>query len=74
MRSLPLAFGKTVRRLRSDRGFSQEKFAAKAGISRTYMSEIERGVTGVSLEIIARVAKALGLTASALLRHVEESR
>ena len=74
MRSLPVAFGRTVRQLRAERGLSQEKFAAKAGISRTYMSEIERGVTLVSIVIIARVAKALGLTASALLRNVEESR
>ncbi len=69
-----MAFGKAVRRLRSEQGFSQEKFAAKAGISRTYMSEIERGVTVVSLESIARIAKALGLVPSVLLRHAEESR
>lgn len=74
MRSLPGTFGKAVRRLRSEQGFSQEKFAAKARISRTYMSEIERGATLVSLEIIARIAKALGLTMSALLKSVEELR
>ena len=74
MRSLPMAFGKAVRRLRSERGFSQEKFAAKAGISRTYMSEIERGVTLVSLDSIARISKALGMSLSVLLRHVEDSR
>ena len=74
MRSLPMAFGKAVRRLRSEQGFSQEKFAAKARISRTYMSEIERGVTVVSLEIVARVARALDLSMSALLKHVEEGR
>jgi transcriptional regulator with XRE-family HTH domain len=74
MRSLPMAFGKAVRRLRSERGFSQEKFAARAHISRTYMSEIERGVTGVSLESVARIAKALDVTMSALLRQVEDAR
>jgi transcriptional regulator with XRE-family HTH domain len=74
MRSLPTAFGKAVRRLRSERGFSQEKFAAKAHISRTYMSEIERGVTGVSLESVARIAKALDISMSALLRQVEDAR
>jgi transcriptional regulator with XRE-family HTH domain len=74
MRSLPVAFGRAVRRLRTEAGLSQERFAAKAGISRTYMSEIERGVTLVSLESIARVAKALGLTISALLRSVEDAR
>lgn len=74
MRSLPVAFGKAVRRLRSERGLSQEKFASNAGISRTYMSEIERGVTTVSIEVAARIARALNLTASVLFRHVEEGR
>ena len=74
MRSLPMTFGKAVRRLRTERGFSQEKFALKARISRTYMSEIERGATMVSLESIARIAKALGLTMGALLRHVDDLR
>ena len=69
-----MAFGKAVRRIRSARGFSQEKFAAKAGISRTYMSEIERGVTLVSLESISRIAKALDLSMSALLKQVEDAR
>ena len=74
MRSLPVAFGRAVRRLRSEQRFSQETFAAKAHISRTYMSEIERGVTGVSLESVARIAKALDLTMSALLKQVEDAR
>jgi transcriptional regulator with XRE-family HTH domain len=74
MRSLPVAFGKTVRRLRAAQGFSQEKFAAKARISRTYMSEIERGVTGVSLESVARIARALDMAMSALLKQVEDTR
>jgi transcriptional regulator with XRE-family HTH domain len=74
MRFLPVAFGKTVRRLRAARDISQEKFAAKAGISRTYMSEIERGVTIVSLEILARIARALDLSMSALLKHMEDGR
>jgi transcriptional regulator with XRE-family HTH domain len=71
---LQLAFGHIVCRHRTERRFSQEKFAAKARISRTYMSEIERGATMVSLEAIARAAKALALSMSALLQHVEELR
>jgi transcriptional regulator with XRE-family HTH domain len=66
--------GKTVRRLREDQGYSQEGFAAKAKISRTYMSEVERGVTVVSLDVIGRIARGLGTTMSGLLKHVEESR
>jgi transcriptional regulator with XRE-family HTH domain len=69
-----MAFGTTVRRLRGARGISQEKFASRAGISRTYMSEVERGVTSVSLTTVGRVARALGISMSDLLKEVEESR
>ena len=58
MRSLPIAFGVAVRHLREKRGLSQEKFAAAAGLSRTYMSEIERGVTVVSLATVRKLAHA----------------
>jgi XRE family transcriptional regulator, regulator of sulfur utilization len=71
MQSLSAEFGATVRRLREKRGLSQEKFAALAGISRTYMSEVERGVTTVSIETIAKVAAALDLSMSRLLYHME---
>jgi transcriptional regulator with XRE-family HTH domain len=68
----PEAFGRTVRRLREERQYSQEAFAAEAGISRTYMSEIERGVTVVSLETIAKIAEALGVSMAALIKVMEQ--
>ena len=74
MRSLSITFGAAVRQLREKRGISQEKFAATAGISRTYMSEVERGVTVVSLLTIAKIAKALEISMSRLLQHVEADR
>ena len=74
MRTLPEVFGDTVRRLRKNLEPSQEKFAARAGISRTYMSEIERGVTNVSLDTVDRVAKALGVTLAQLFHEVDTER
>jgi transcriptional regulator with XRE-family HTH domain len=74
MRSLPTAFGDAVRALRAERKISQEAFAARAHISRTYMSEVERGVTTVSLDTIAKIAKALDLSMSTLMQHVEKAR
>lgn len=74
MRTLPEAFGEAVRRLRKKVEPSQEKFAARAGISRTYMSEIERGVTNVSLDTIDRVARALGMPLAELFREVDSER
>lgn len=74
MPTLSKAFGETVRRLRKKVQPSQEKFAAQAGISRTYMSEIERGVTNVSLDTVDRVAQALGLSLAELFREVDLER
>jgi transcriptional regulator with XRE-family HTH domain len=52
-------FGARVRRLRLERGVSQEAFAHAAGLDRTYVSGIERGVRNVSLRTVERVARSL---------------
>jgi transcriptional regulator with XRE-family HTH domain len=71
MRSAQQTFGQAIRRLRERAGYSQEKFAQMANIDRTYMSEIERGVTNVSLEMVYRLAKALDVTLVELFTEVE---
>lgn len=48
-----------MRRLRTERGVSQEAFADAAGLHRTYVSGVERGVRNVSLVNIERIARAL---------------
>jgi transcriptional regulator with XRE-family HTH domain len=67
MSHLRKAFGKAVRRLRDARGYSQETFAAKSKIDRSYAGKIERGEVNVSLDNIQKIAKALGLTPGALM-------
>jgi transcriptional regulator with XRE-family HTH domain len=62
-----LRFGTQVRKVRISRGFSQEKLGEIAGLDRTYVSGIERGLRNVSLRNIAVLARALGVTASDLL-------
>jgi len=52
-------FGKRMRSLRKDRGYSQEKLADVAGLHRTYVGAIERGEQNVSIENIEKIAKAL---------------
>jgi transcriptional regulator with XRE-family HTH domain len=52
-------FALNLRRLRHERGFSQEALAHEAGVSRPHMSAIERGATWVGLEIIAKLAAVL---------------
>jgi len=56
-----VAFGKRVRELREAKGLSQEQFADKCGLDRTYISGIERGRRNVSLQNIEILAKALGV-------------
>lgn len=52
---------------------SQETLAHEAGIDRTYISSIERGVYATSIDVLDRLAKALGVEASELLhRHREQ--
>ncbi len=60
------AFGKKVRDLRKARGFSQESFADAVGLHRTYIGSIERGEQNVSIDNIAKIAKALKVKLSVL--------
>lgn len=53
------SFGKRVRELRKQKGYSQEQLADKAGLHRTYIGSIERGEQNVSIDNIDKIAKAL---------------
>lgn len=52
-------FGKKVRHLRHDRGFSQERLGELAKLHRTYIGMIERGEKNITLTNIDKLAKAL---------------
>ena len=67
-------FGSRVREFRTRRGWSQEKLAELCDLHRTYIGGIERGERNVSLENIVKIAKALDITASELLKGVEDLR
>jgi transcriptional regulator with XRE-family HTH domain len=54
-------FATNLRRLRHDRELSQEQLAHDAGVDRAYLSRAERALTYVSLEIMGRLADALGV-------------
>jgi transcriptional regulator with XRE-family HTH domain len=62
-----------LRALRQARRMSQETLAHEADIDRTYISSIERAVYATSIDVLDRLAKALGVEASDLLsRHLDE--
>lgn len=58
--------GNRIRKLRRETGLSQEDFADKCGIDRSYMSGIERGVRNPTLEILWAISGGLGLDLSCL--------
>lgn len=62
--------GRRIQRLRDKIGLSQEEFAAKCGINRSYMGRIERGELNLTLQTIQKVAEGLNETVSALLRGI----
>jgi len=51
---------RNLRRLRVDRNLSQEALAADAGIDRTYVSRLERGLENPTVVILEQLAEALG--------------
>lgn len=56
-----------LRRLRAERGWSQEEFADRAGIHRTYVSDLERGARNPTILVVERLATPFKVRPSALL-------
>ena len=57
--SIQIQFGKKVRELRLERGYSQEAFAFECGLHRTYIGCIERGEKNITITNIEKIAKTL---------------
>ncbi|MBI5869643.1 MAG: helix-turn-helix transcriptional regulator [Actinobacteria bacterium] len=72
MASLAKSFGSEVRKQRESLGLSQEKFAEKAGIHRTYVSSIELGKVDPSLSVANKLAVALDVKLSEIIQSAEE--
>jgi transcriptional regulator with XRE-family HTH domain len=61
-------FATNLRRLRNAKGLSQDDLAYDAEVSRSYLSQLEKGAFYASLKIVGRIAKALGVEPAELLR------
>lgn len=66
--------GQLVQRLRKKAGLSQETLADRAGLHRTYISLLERGLRMPSLGVVQKLAAALNTTMSKLMKELERPR
>ena len=63
---------RNARVLRLIRGYSQEELGTMAGMTRTQISNLERGKVGIQFDTLDRLAKALGVAGWELLRPRDE--
>jgi transcriptional regulator with XRE-family HTH domain len=64
-------FGRVLRQLRKEKGFSQETLAFESDYHPTYIGQLERGKKSPTLRAIMRLASALNTPGSEILRRVE---
>lgn len=62
-----------IRNARENQGYTREKFAEKLDVSVSYMAELERGKTGISVKMLTKICKLLGLSADYILFGTERS-
>ena len=69
--ALALAFGQTVRRVRESAGVAQEALALIPEMDRSYLGRLERGEKQPSLDVVFRLAVALGVVPGDLVAKIE---
>ena len=62
-----------IRNARENQGYTREKFAEKLDVSVSYMAELERGKTGISVKMLIKICNLLGLSADYILFGSERS-
>jgi len=60
-------FGNKLKQLRKQKGLSQEALALEIEVDRTYIGKIERAERNVSLKMVEKIAKALGVSPKDML-------
>lgn len=61
--------GRNLKRIRKEKGWSQEELAFESGLHRTYISGIERGARNPTVIVLARVAETLNVAVAELVRN-----
>lgn len=67
MENVRQRLARNLQKYRRAKGLSQEGFAHEAGIHRTYVSDLERQARNPTIELVDRLARALGVTMGDLL-------
>ena len=67
---ITVALGERIRSLRATTGLSQEKFALKIGMDRTYFASVESGKRNVSIRNLKKIADGLGVSLSVLFENL----
>jgi transcriptional regulator with XRE-family HTH domain len=70
--SIPEAFGRTLRRYRKAKGWSQEELALQSGHQRVFISWLETGTKQATISTIFSLAAALDVTPVELMQSVQE--
>jgi transcriptional regulator with XRE-family HTH domain len=63
--------GKELRTARLAAGLTQEQLAYRAGVDRSYISQLERGLKSPTVDMLLRLCKALGASASRIIGRIE---
>lgn len=66
--------GLNLLKLRQERGLSQEELAFEAGLHRTYVSGVERGIRNPTVLVLERIAAALNVAPARLLEAADRTR
>lgn len=61
-------FGLRIREIRHRQQISQEELAFRCNLSKNYVSDVERGTRNISLKVIEKFAKGLGVSLAELFR------
>ena len=63
--------GMRIRYLRNKKKMSQEELSFTSGVNRNYLSDLERGTRNPTLKVLEKIAKALDIDLSTLLKGIE---
>ena len=71
--NIQVAFGLALKSLRNELGISQEQFALKIGMDRTYYASVESGKRNLSIQNILKISRGFNITLSELFELVDSN-